>query len=275
MKTPRITIGDLDVNRLGFGAMRITGKGVWGPPPDRASAMAVLRRAVELGVDFFDTADSYGPHVSEELIGEALAPYKNGIVIATKGGFTRQGPDRWTPDGHPKHLREACEGSLQRLRTERIDLYQLHTPDKNVPYADSVGELGRLQQEGKVRHIGISNVSIEQLAEAQKLVKVTSVQNRYNLSDRASEPVLAACEEQGLAFLPWYPIAAGKDMNSDALGKVAKRLDKSARQIALAWLLAHSKVMLPIPGTSSLEHLADNVAAADIELSADDLNALA
>jgi aryl-alcohol dehydrogenase-like predicted oxidoreductase len=252
-------IADMTVNRLGFGAMRITGKGVWGDPPDREAARAVLRRAVELDVNLIDTADSYGPHVSEELIAEALYPYPDDLVIATKGGLERSGPGQWHRNGHPEHLREACEGSLKRLRLERIDLYQLHAPDPNVPIADSLGELNALQNEGKIRHIGVSNFDSEQLAQARELSTIVSVQNRYSFSDREQEPVLEACERDGLGFLPWFPLAAGSIEDP---------------RVALAWLLQRSPVVLPIPGTSSLEHLEENVAAASTELTDDDMAAL-
>ena len=242
-------IADMTVNRLGFGAMRVTGEGVWGDPPDRESALAVLRRAVELGVNLIDTADSYGPHVSEELIAEALYPYPEDLVIATKGGLERSGPGQWHRNGHPDHLREACEGSLKRLRLERIDLYQLHAPDPNVPIADSLGELNALQNEGKIRHIGVSNFDVDQLAQARELSTVVSVQNRYSVDDRKHEPVLEVCERDGLGFLPWFPLGAGSVKNP---------------QEALAWLLQKSPVILPIPGTSSIEHLEENVAAAGI-----------
>ena len=252
-------IADMTVNRLGFGAMRITGDGVWGDPPDREAARAVLRRTVELGVNLIDTADSYGPEVSEELIAEALYPYPDGLVIATKGGLERSGPGRWHRNGHPDHLREACEGSLKRLRLERIDLYQLHTPDPQIPIAESLGELNALQNEGKIRHIGVANFDVEQLAQARELSSVVSVQNRYSVEDREHEPVLEACERDGLAFLPWFPLGAGSI---------------ESPQRALAWLLHKSPVILPIPGTSSIDHLEENVAAASIELSDDEMSAL-
>ena len=266
-------IADMTVNRLGFGAMRITGKGVWGDPPDRESAHGVLRRAVELGVNLIDTADSYGPAVSEELIAEALYPYPDDLVIATKGGLERSGPGQWHRNGHPDHLREACEGSLRRLRVERIDLYQLHAPDPNVPVAESLGELNALQSEGKIRHIGVSNFDVDQLAQARELSTVVSVQNRYSVSDRGSEDVLDICERDGLGFIPWFPLGAGSIAHGP-LEDVASRHGVSPMQIALAWLLRRSPAMLPIPGTSSLEHLEENVAAASIELSEADMAAL-
>ena len=263
-----ITLGDLEVHRLGFGAMRITGDGVWGPPADRDAAIAVLRRAVELGVDLIDTADSYGPHVSEQLIAEALHPYPDGLVIATKGGLERTGPGQWPRNGRPEHLRDACEGSLRDLRVDRIDLYQLHAPDENVPYAESVGALKELQDEGKIRHVGVSNVSVAQLAEARSIVEVVTVQNRFNLTDRAAGDVLDVCERDGIGFLPWFPLAAGKLTGSRVVAAIARALGATRGQVALAWLLAHSPVILPIPGTGSVAHLEENVAAADLELTA-------
>ncbi|MGA9761704.1 MAG: aldo/keto reductase [Gaiellaceae bacterium] len=239
--------GELEVSRLGFGAMRITGPGIWGPPANPREAIDVLRRAVELGVDFIDTADSYGPEVSEELIAEALYPYPEGLVIATKGGFTRSGPDRWSPDGRPEHLRAACDGSLRRLRLDRIDLYQFHTVDPQVPLEESLAALVELQGEGKIRHIGVSNFSLAELERAEKVANVVSVQNRYNASDRHSEDVLQDCEARGIPFIPWFPLAAGSS---------------SSPADDLAWLLRHSPVMLPIPGTSSLAHLEENMQAA-------------
>ena len=260
--------GELTVNRLGFGAMRLTGDGIWGEPDDREECKAVLRRALELGVNLIDTADSYGPYVSEEIIAEALHPYPEGLVIATKGGLVRPGPGQWDPDGRPEHLREACEGSLRRLRLDRIDLYQLHRPDPNVPFEDSVGALKELQDEGKIRLIGLSNVNTGQLARAREIVEVVSVQNRYNLTDRESEDVLEVCEEDGLGFIPWFPLAVGKlARRGGALDDIAGRHNATPGQIALAWLLKRSPSMLPIPGTSSVEHLEENVAAAAIELS--------
>jgi aryl-alcohol dehydrogenase-like predicted oxidoreductase len=252
--------GDLTVHRLGFGAMRLTGTGVWGPPADRQAAVMVLRRALELGVNFIDTADSYGPDVSEEIIAEALHPYPPGLVIATKGGLTRPAPGQWERDAHPAHLRAACEGSLRRLRRNQIDLYQLHAVDPRVPLEDSLGELARLQAEGKIRHIGVSNQSLAELKRSQALVTVVSVQNRYNLAERGAEDVLRQCERDGLAFIPWFPLGAGRDA--------------SQAQSAIAWLLARSPVMLPIPGTSSVQHLEANVAAASLRLTQAQLRAL-
>jgi pyridoxine 4-dehydrogenase len=267
-----VRIGDLVVSRLGFGAMRITGRGVWGPPANRAEALRVLRRAVDLGVAFIDTADSYGPGVSEELIAEALAPYGNGLVIATKGGLTRSGPGEWRRDGRPAHLRAACAASLKRLRVDRIELYQLHSPDPRVPLEDSVGALLDLQREGKIRHIGVSNVDASELAAARRVATIVSVQNRYNLADRSSEPVLTVCERDGIAFLPWYPLSAGSDAAgaNRALAEVAAKHSATPAQVAIAWLLARSPVMLPIPGTSSVTHLEENLKAAGLRLSAAD-----
>jgi pyridoxine 4-dehydrogenase len=269
------TVGlrDMTVNRMGFGAMRITGKGVWGAPADRVECKRVLRRVVELGVNFIDTADSYGPHVSEELIAEALFPYPDDLVIATKAGFTRPGPSRWDPDGRPERIREAIQGSLRRLRVERIDLYQVHTPDRKVPYEETVGTFKELQQAGLVRHVGISNVSVEQLGVARGIVEVVSIQNRYNLTDRASEPVLDACAREGLAFIPWFPLATGK-LAGEAVDRVARRRALTPIQVGLAWLLQHSPVMLPIPGTSKVGHLEENVAAAEVELTEEDIREL-
>jgi pyridoxine 4-dehydrogenase len=267
--------GDLPVHRLGFGAMRITGRGIWGDPPDREGAMALLRRVVELGITLIDTADSYGPNVSEELIAEALHPYPDDLVVATKGGLLRTGPGQWPPDGRPEHLKEACEGSLRRLRVDRIDLYQLHRPDPAVPYEDSVGALAELQAEGKIRHVGVSNVSVDELATARAIVPVVSVQNRYNLADRASEDVLQVCERDGIAFLPWFPLATGDLAKpGSVLDDVATRLGVPPSQAALAWLLHHSPVDLPIPGTSSVAHLEENVAAAELRLTSEDVAAL-
>jgi pyridoxine 4-dehydrogenase len=264
--------GDLTVHRMGFGAMRITGRGIWGDPPDREAAKATLRRAVELEVQFIDTADSYGPEVSERLIAEALHPYPDDLVIATKGGLVRPGPDRWEPNGRPDHLRQACEGSLQRLRLEQIALYQFHRPDPAVPLAESIGALIELKDEGKIRHIAICNVNEDQLGAAQALVPTVSVQNRYNLSDRHSESLVDRCEQQGLAFLPWAPI---QDLKRNRRARaVAKRHGVSERQVALAWLLARSPAMLPIPGTGSVAHLEENIAAAALRLGPDEVTEL-
>jgi aryl-alcohol dehydrogenase-like predicted oxidoreductase len=264
--------GELRVRRLGFGAMRITGDGIWGPPADHDGAIATLRRAVELGVNLIDTADSYGPNVSEELIAEALHPYPEDLVIATKGGLTRTGPGRWPADGRPEHLREACEGSLRRLRVDRIDLYQLHRPDPKVPYEESVGAIKELRDEGQVRLVGVSNVSVEQLETAREIVPVASVQNRFNLTDRGSEDVLERCAELGIAFIPWFPLSAGSLADPGGpLDEIARRHEATPSQIAIAWLLARSEVMLPIPGTSTVEHLEQNVAAAGIELSDEEI----
>ena len=260
--------GDLEVHRLGFGAMRITGKGIWGPPDDPEDAKRLLRRVLELGIDLIDTADSYGPEVSENLIAEALHPYPDGLVIATKGGLRRTGPSQWPSDARPGRLKECCEASLRRLKLDRIDLYQLHSPDPNVPYEDSVGALKELQDEGKIRHVGVSNVSVEELEEARGIVDVVTVQNRYNLEDRDSEDVLEACEKLGIGFIPWYPLATGRlAERGGAIDRIARDRDATPGQIALAWLLARSPVMLPIPGTSSVEHLEENVEAATIDLS--------
>jgi len=268
-----VRLGDRAVQRMGFGAMRVTGPGVWGPPPDREAAKALLRRALDLGIDFLDTADSYGPQVSEEIIAEALHPYPAGLVIGTKGGFTRPGRS-WRADGRPAHLRAAIDGSLKRLRLACIDLYQFHTPDSRVPFLDSVGAIADAQRAGKIRHVGLSNVSVSQLEAAERLVKIVSVQNEYNLGDRASEDVLAACARRGIAFIPWYPLGAGAVLRSAKVKRVASRHGATAAQVALAWLFAHSPVMLPIPGTGSLAHLEENVAAAALHLSAEDLASL-
>jgi pyridoxine 4-dehydrogenase len=265
--------GDLEVRRLGFGAMRLTGPGIWGPPADPDGARAVLRRVVELGVNLIDTADSYGPEVSENLIAEALHPYPDGLIIATKGGLRRTGPGQWPRDARPERLRECCEGSLRRLKLDRIDLYQLHSPDRKVPLEDSLGALKELQDEGKVRHVGVSNVSVEELGRARRVVEVVTVQNVYNLADRHSEDVLEACEREGMGFIPWFPLATGDLAHPGGpLDEVARAHDATPGQIALAWLLARSPVMLPIPGTSSIEHLEENVAAADVRLSGDELD---
>lgn len=271
-----VDLGDgMFVHRLGFGAMRITGEGIWGPPADRESALRVLRRAVELGVELVDTADSYGPNVSEELIAEALHPYPEGIVVATKGGLLRGGPGDWEADCRPEHLRQACEGSLRRLRVERIDLYQLHTVGRDVPYAESVGALKDLQGEGKIRRVGVSNVGLEDLETARGIVDVASVQNRFNLIDRSSEPVLDRCVELGIPFLPWFPLATGDLAEGRGpLGEIAERHGATPAQVALAWLLARAPIMLPIPGTASLDHLEENVGAAALALSEDEIERL-
>ena len=264
--------GDLTVNRMGFGAMRITGSGIWGPPPDRERAKAAVCTAVDEGVNFIDTADSYGPGVSEEILAEALYPYPADLVIATKAGMARPGPGRWGPDGRPEHLREACEGSLRRLKLDQIPLYQLHRPDPKVPIADSIGTLVELRDEGKIRHIGVSNVTERQLREMQRLTPVVSVQNRYNLGDRSSEEMVDLCDSESIVFLPWAPI-----QDVDGLPPVlnaARRLGVHPRQIALAWLLGRSSQILPIPGSGSPEHVAENVAAAALELTPDESNAI-
>jgi pyridoxine 4-dehydrogenase len=263
--------GDMVVRRMGFGAMRITGDGIWGDPADREQAKTTLRRVVELGVNFIDTADSYGPHVSEELIAEALHPYPENLVIATKGGLVRPGPNQWVPDGRPGHLREACEGSLRRLRLEQIPLYQFHRHDPGVPLEESLGALVQLKEEGKIRHIGVSNFSEEQLKTAQALTAVVSVQNRYNVTDRSSQAVLDVCELEQIAFLPWAPIQQGEKV---AVLSAAERHGVGARQIVLAWLLAKSPQMLPIPGTGSPGHAEDNIAAAGLELSPEEIAAI-
>jgi len=264
--------GDLTVNRLGFGAMRITGGGIWGQPADPDEAKAVLRRAVELGVNFIDTADSYGPHVSEELIGETLYPYPDDLVIATKGGLERTGPGQWPVNGRPEHLIEACEGSLRRLRLDQIPLYQFHRPDPAVPLEDSIGALVTLKDQGKIRHIGLSNVTEDQVRRAQRLTPIVSIQNRYNVDDRRSESLIDLCEQEQMVFLPWAPIQ-NLDRNR-VVRELARRYDATPRQIALAWLLARSPQILPIPGTGSVSHLADNVAAAAIKLTPAEVAAL-
>jgi pyridoxine 4-dehydrogenase len=264
--------GDLTVNRLGFGAMRVTGRGIWGEPPSRDRAIATLRRVVELGVNFIDTADSYGPSVSEELIAEALRPYPDDLVIATKGGLTRPGPNRWNADGHPEHLRLACEGSLRRLRLEQIPLYQLHRPDPAVPLAESMGAIAELKAEGKIRHVGISNVSEGQLREAQKIVPIVSVQNRYNVADRRSQSMIDLCEQDQLVFLPWAPIQ--ETDKRVAVAVAAERHDVTEHQVVLAWLLAISPQILPIPGTGSTAHAEENIAAASLELSPQEIRAI-
>ncbi|MGA8209473.1 MAG: aldo/keto reductase [Nocardioidaceae bacterium] len=268
--------GDLPVVRLGYGTMQLPGEGVWGPPADRESAVAVLRRAVELGVTFFDTADSYGPEVAEDLLRDALHPYADEVVIATKAGLTRQGPGVWTPVGRPAYLRQQCELSLRRLGLERIDLFQLHRIDADVPLADQVGELAALQSEGKIRHIGLSEVSVDQLVEAQRTATIVSVQNLFNLSDRNAEPLLDHCAEHGIGFIPWFPLATGELSKEDGpLAEAARRHDATPSQLALAWLLKRSPVMLPIPGTKSVDHLESNTAAAGIELTEEEFEALA
>lgn len=265
--------GDLTVNRMGFGAMRLTGEGIWGSPKDPGACRTVLRRAVELGVNFIDTADSYGPEVSEELIAEALAPYPDDLVIATKGGQARPGPGKWEPDGRPEHLRRACESSLRRLRLEQIPLYQLHRVDPAVPLADSVGALAALRDEGKIRHIGISNVSEEELHQAASIVPIVSVQNQFNVTDRTAEEVLAVCETENIVFIPWRPVDGGT-LSSGAVADIARAHGRTPTQVALAWLLGRSPVILPIPGTASVDHLAENVAAASLQLSAEEIASL-
>ena len=276
--------GDLPVNRLGFGAMRITGPGIWGPPADRANALAVLRRAVELDINIIDTADSYGPNVSEELIAEALHPYRDGVIIATKGGNTRGGPDQWTPNGEPAHLHLALEGSLKRLRLDRIDLYQLHRPDPKVPFEESVIAIAEMQRAGKIRHVGLSNVSVAQIESARTIVTIVSVQNRFNnatggdavfngVTDDETLRVVDYCAQHGIAFFPWGPLAAGK-LSSERIAAVAQAHNAQPNQIALAWLLRRSPTIIPIPGTASIAHLEENVAAGAIQLSADEYQAL-
>jgi pyridoxine 4-dehydrogenase len=267
--------GDLPVNRLGFGAMRLTGKGVWGSPADREECIRVLRRAVELGVNFVDTADSYGPYVSEELIREALHPYSDGVVVATKAGLLRIGPDEWPVLGFPAYLRQECEMSLRRLGVDTIDLFQLHRIDRKFPAEDQIGELVALQQEGKIRHIGLSEVTVEDLENAQRVAKIVTVQNMYNVSVRTAEPLVEACEAQNIGFIPWFPLAAGPLAAPDSpLQRMAAEHDATPSQLALAWLLKRSPVMLPIPGTSRVAHLEENVAAAEIRLSDDEFETL-
>ena len=269
-----LRVGDLTVNRLGFGAMRVAGADIWGDPKDRPAMRRLLVRAFDLGHTFFDTADSYGPNVSETIIAEALHPYPAGLVIATKGGLVRPSRHRWEEDGRPEHLRRALDGSLQRLRLEGIDLYQFHAPDPKVPFADSIGTLADLQRAGKIRHLGVSNVTVRQLDEARRITPIVSVQNEYNIENRADDPVLAACEDAGIAFIPWFPLGAGRALASRKIKRVAARLKATPAQIALAWLLARSRVMLPIPGTSSIAHLEENAAAAQVELAPADLAGL-
>ena len=267
--------GELEVNRLGFGAMRLTGPGIWGRPDDVGNAHAVLRRAVELGVNHVDTADSYGPNTSEELIAEALHPYPDDLVIATKGGLVREGPGGdWPKDGRPEHLREACEGSLRRLRLERIDVYYLHRPDPNVPYEESVGALKELRDEGKIRHVAVSNVNLERLAIARGIVDVAVVQNQYSVTDRRAQDVLEECERSRIGFVPWAPLDEGALDPAGPVAEIGRRHGATPMQVALAWLLHASPVMLPIPGTGSLEHLEENVAAAELELDDGELEAL-
>jgi pyridoxine 4-dehydrogenase len=265
---------ELEVRRLGFGAMRVTGPGVWGEPRDHAEALRVLRRTIELGVTLIDTADSYGPHVSERLIAEALHPYPAGLVIATKAGFDRPGPDRWTVNGRPEHLRAACEGSLRRLRLERIDLFQLHRIDATVPAEDQIGTLRDLQAEGKVRHVGLSEVSMPQIAHARAIVPIVTVQNEYSVSNRYHEDVLDYCAAEGIGFIPWYPLGAGDLIADGVIEQIARRHGAGNAQVALAWLLRRSPVMLPIPGTSRVDHLEENVAAVALQLDERDLDEL-
>ena len=267
--------GELPVHRLGFGAMRLTGKGIWGPPEHREEGIAVLRRAVELGVNLFDTAESYGPYVSEELIGEALSPYQQGLVIATKGGLERPGPDQWVPNGRPERLREGLEGSLRRLKLEFIDLYQLHRIDPAVPEEDQFAFLAQIQREGKVRHIGLSEVTVDQIKRARAIVDIVSVQNRYNLVDREWESVLDYCDAEQIAFIPWFPLQIGALADDPIMTEVARGHGATPSQIAIAWLLQRSAVMLPIPGTSRVRHLEENVAAAGIELTDHEFSSLA
>jgi aryl-alcohol dehydrogenase-like predicted oxidoreductase len=261
-------LGELEVNRLGYGAMRVLGPNVWGEPKDRPAVHRLFRRAVELGVNFFDTAESYGPQTDETLIAEALHPYPEGFVIGTKCGVARPSPGRWDADGRPEKLKRDLEGSLRRLKLERIDLYQLHTVDPKVPFEDSVGALADMQRAGKVRHVGLSNVTVKQLEQARRIVPIVSVQNRYNLQDRSSEDVLQACEKLGIAFLPWYPLGDGSSLKDSTVKKLAQKTKATPAQVVIAWLLAKSPVMLPIPGTASIAHLEENLAAARLELSA-------
>jgi len=265
-----VSLGEeISVYRLGFGAMRLTGEGIWGPPKDRNGALAVLRRAVELGIDFIDTADSYGPNVSEELIAEALFPYPAGLVIATKGGWNRPGPNQWTHDATPAHLRKAVEGSLKRLRLDRIDVYQLHIPDPVVPFEASVETLAQLRNEGKIRLVALSNVTQEHIERARRIVPIVSVQNRYSFADREWDYVVDYCERNAIAFIPWFPLGAGK-VAGDVLNQIVQAHRASPTQVALAWLLRRSPIILPIPGTSSIEHLEENVAAASLRLSVEE-----
>jgi aryl-alcohol dehydrogenase-like predicted oxidoreductase len=264
--------GGREINRLGFGAMRVTGPGIWGPPADRGNALRVLRRALELGIELIDTADSYGPEISEALIAEALYPYPAALVIATKGGLTRPGPGDWRRDARPVHLTASCEASLKRLRVDCIELYQLHAPDPRVPLEDSIGTLARLKEQGKIRHIGVSNVTLEELQRARGLAEIVSVQNRYNVSERRFDDVLALCEREGIAFLPWSPLSSGPSVGTlRNAARLAARLGATTAQVAIAWLLARSPVMVPIPGTSSVAHLEENVSAAALRLAPEDL----
>jgi pyridoxine 4-dehydrogenase len=270
-----LELGDLTVKRLGFGAMRLCGPGIWGEPEDPQAAEDVLRRVVEVGINLIDTADAYGPGVNEDQISSALYPYPEDLVIATKGGLVRPGPGRWQTNGRPQHLREACEGSLRRLRVDTIDVYQLHRPDSRVPFEDSVWALAELRDEGKIRHVGLSNVGVRELVMALDIVPIVSVQNRYNLTDRSSEAVIETCEREGIAFIPWFPLATGKLASPGGdLDEIASRHEATPAQVALAWLLAKSPVMLPIPGTSSVQHLEENVAATELRLSEDEVAAL-
>jgi aryl-alcohol dehydrogenase-like predicted oxidoreductase len=274
MAAGTITLGgELTVNRMGFGAMRLTGDGVWGPPADRDEARRVLHRAIELGVNFIDTADSYGPHAADEIIAETLAPYPRGVVIATKAGFERPGPGQWVTNGRPDHLRASCDASLRRLRVDRIDLFQLHRVDSKVPEADQFGTLAELRAAGKIRLAGLSEVDVDTIARARQVVPIASVQNKYNVADRSWEPVVNYCDREAIAFIPWYPLAAGA-LSAEVLDRVAARHDATRWQAAIAWLLARSPIMLPIPGTSKVRHLEENIAAASIELSAADLREL-
>jgi pyridoxine 4-dehydrogenase len=270
-----LQLGDLTVKRLGFGAMRLCGPGIWGEPEDPREAEAVLRRVVEVGINLIDTADAYGPEVNERQISSALYPYPDDLVIATKGGLVRPGPGRWEPNGRPRHLREACEGSLRRLKVDTIDVYQFHRPDSRVPFEDSVWALAELRDEGKIRHVGLSNVGVRELVAALDIVPIVSVQNRYNMTDRSSEAVIETCEREGIAFIPWFPLATGNLARPGGdLDEIAHRHDATPAQVALAWLLAKSPVMLPIPGTSSVEHLEENVAATELELSDEEVATL-
>ena len=266
--------GDLNVNRLGYGAMRITGKGIWGPPNDKNEAIKVLKRAVELGVNFIDTADSYGPYVSEELIAEALYPYPSGLIIATKGGLMRTGPDQWPVNSHPDHLKEALEGSLKRLKLDRIDLYQLHRIDPKVPAEQSFEFLSKVQQEGKVKHIGLSEVSVAEIKKAQQYFDVVSVQNMYSVDNRKWEPVLEYCKENNIAFIPWFPLSAGNVEAQDKIKQVAEKHNATVHQVALSWLLHHADNILLIPGTSSVNHLEENMKTIELELTNGDIQVL-